>query len=103
MKHLKMDSVASPISERMPPEGGVVIERKEHIKDLKQAAPNSKDRGMQKRAVSGHIAPLVRKDIPQKKDRMDPLKIDMSKTIVAPPTCKYHLFNYLFGLQTDFD
>uniref|UniRef100_A0A3B3QU53 Uncharacterized LOC111854836 n=1 Tax=Paramormyrops kingsleyae TaxID=1676925 RepID=A0A3B3QU53_9TELE len=86
MKHLKMDSVASPISEQMPPEGGVVIERNEHIKDLKQAAPNSKDRGMQKQAVSGHIAPLARKDIPQKKDRMDPLKIDMSKTIVAPPT-----------------
>ncbi|XP_023689017.1 zinc finger protein 576, tandem duplicate 1 isoform X2 [Paramormyrops kingsleyae] len=41
---------------------------------------------MQKQAVSGHIAPLARKDIPQKKDRMDPLKIDMSKTIVAPPT-----------------
>lgn len=41
------------------------------------------------------VGASVRKFIPPKKDRMDPLKLDMSKPTVMPLTCKFFLTSLL--------
>ncbi|KPP76742.1 hypothetical protein Z043_103889 [Scleropages formosus] len=70
------------------PEEGVVIERKEEITFLKEPVLDSNTGDAQGDVMVGQVVPFVRKEIPPKKDRMDPLKIDMSKPISMPHTCK---------------
>ncbi|XP_018587712.2 zinc finger protein 576, tandem duplicate 1 isoform X2 [Scleropages formosus] len=68
------------------PEEGVVIERKEEITFLKEPVLDSNTGDAQGDVMVGQVVPFVRKEIPPKKDRMDPLKIDMSKPISMPHT-----------------
>lgn len=80
----EMITVSSSVSDSNPSEGSAVKAApslEASLGDL-TSNPETPDE-------SGKEDTSVRKFIPPKKDRMDPLKLDMSKPTVIPLTCKF--------------
>ncbi|KAI1886314.1 hypothetical protein AGOR_G00212720 [Albula goreensis] len=78
-----METITRPTEEQMFAEEGVTMAKEEELGSPKDHAPNPPP---DRPTVETKVVQSVRKDIPPKKDRLEPLKIDMSKHFLLPPT-----------------
>ncbi|KAJ8388884.1 hypothetical protein AAFF_G00126400 [Aldrovandia affinis] len=81
-----MEAAPRPTDEQTPREGGVVMTARQAEPSAPQnLAPGPTSEGLKAQTKVGGVR-NVRKDIPAKKDRLEPLKIDMSKHFLMPAT-----------------
>ncbi|KAJ8332851.1 hypothetical protein SKAU_G00417470 [Synaphobranchus kaupii] len=80
-----MEIACRGTGEQMPAEGGMATSRETAPSSTQNPAPGPMLEGSK---VEMKVATVrnVKKDIPAKKDRLEPLKIDMTKHFLLPPT-----------------
>ncbi|XP_036394512.1 uncharacterized protein LOC118784388 [Megalops cyprinoides] len=83
-----METATRPISEQKSAEGGVFMTKQPELSTPQKTAPGSAPQGVEGEIKMGEMreSPSVRKEIAAKKDRLEPLKIDMTKLVPVPPT-----------------
>ncbi|KAG7469220.1 hypothetical protein MATL_G00126640 [Megalops atlanticus] len=83
-----METATRPISEQKSAEGGVFMTKQPELSTPQKTAPASAPQSVEGEIKMGemHESLSVRKEIAAKKDRLEPLKIDMTKLVPVPPT-----------------